>query len=136
MAEFILKKMVRQAGLEELVEVASAATSTEELGNPVYPMARQELAMHGIGCAGHQARQLTTADYDRYDLIIGMDRANIDNILQIVGSDPDGKVRLMLDDREIADPWYTRNFRAAWNDIHTGCTTLFNAIKSDVGAAG
>lgn len=136
MAEFILKKMVRQAGLEELVEVASAATSTEELGNPVYPMARQELAMHGIGCAGHQARQLTTADYDRYDLIIGMDRANIDNILQIVGSDPDGKVRLMLDDREIADPWYTRNFRTAWNDIHTGCTTLFNAIKSDVGAAG
>ena len=135
MAEFILKKMTRQAGLENEVEVASAATSTEELGNPVYPMARQELAMHGIGCAGHKARQLTAADYDSYDLIIGMDRANIDNILHIVGNDPDGKVRMLLKDKEIADPWYTRNFRAAWNDIHAGCTTLFNEIAADAGTA-
>ena len=129
MAEFILKKMTRQAGLENEVEVASAATSTEELGNPVYPMARQELAMHGIGCAGHKARQLTAADYDSYDLIIGMDRANIDNILHIVGDDPDGQVRMLLKDKEIADPWYTRNFRAAWNAIHAGVAALFESLK-------
>lgn len=133
MAEFMLKKMVRQAGLEEEAEIASAATSAEEVGNPVYPMARQELAMHGIGCAGHKARQLTAADYDRYDLIVGMDRANIDNILHIVGGDPEGKVRLMLEDREIADPWYTRNFRAAWNDIHAGCTALVDEISANAG---
>lgn len=129
MAEFIMKKMVRQAGLEEAFEIASAATSTEELGNPVYPMARQELAMHGIGCAGHIARQLTPDDYQHYDLILGMDNANIDNILRIVGSDPDGKVRLLLDGKEIADPWYTRNFRTAWNDIHAGVAALFESLK-------
>ena len=133
MAEFIMKKLVRQAGREGDFEVASAATSREELGNPVYPLARQELAMHGIGCAGHKARQLTAADYHSYDLIIGMDRANIDNILHIVGNDPDGKVRMLLEDKEIADPWYTRNFRAAWNDIHAGCTVLFNEIAADAG---
>ncbi len=129
MAEFIMKKMVRQAGLEEAFEIASAATSTEELGNPVYPMARQELAMHGIGCAGHSARQLTPDDYQHYDLILGMDNANIDNIMHIVGNDPDGKVRLLLDGKEIADPWYTRNFRTAWNDIHAGVAALFESLK-------
>ena len=131
MAEFIMKKMVRQAGREEDFEIASAATSTEELGNPVYPLARQELAMHGIGCAGHAARQLTPDDYDRFDLIVGMEQANIDAILAILGDDPDGKVRLLIDGKDIADPWYTRNFRNAWNDIHAGCTALFNTLAAD-----
>jgi protein-tyrosine phosphatase len=133
MAEFIMKKMARQAGREESFLIASAATSTEELGNPVYPMARQELAMHGIGCAGHAARQLTPDDYERYDLIVGMDDANIDNIMRILGSDPEGKVRRMLEDREIADPWYTRNFRTAWNDIYAGCKALFENLNCDDG---
>ena len=133
MAEFIMKKLVRQAGREDDFEVASAATSREELGNPVYPMARQELAMHGIGCAGHAARQLTADDYGRYDLIIGMDEENMRNMRIILGDDPDGKLRRLLD-RDIADPWYTRNFRSAWNDIYAGCTALLNELPPDVGA--
>ena len=133
MAEFTMKKLVRNAGLEEEFEVASAATSDEELGNPVYPMARQELAKHGIGCPGHAARRLQPADYDRFDYIIGMDTANIANILRILGSDPEGKVSRLLDHtgkpRDIADPWYTRDFVAAWNDISAGCQALFSEIN-------
>ncbi len=131
MAQFIMRKIVRQAGYENDFEIASAATSTEELGNPVYPMARQELAMHGIGCAGHAARQIEAADYGRYDLIIGMDNANLDNIRRIVGKDPNSKVRLLLKDKEIADPWYTRDFRSTWNDIYAGCTALFNELTTN-----
>jgi protein-tyrosine phosphatase len=131
MAQFIMRKIVRQAGYENDFEIASAATSTEELGNPVYPMARQELAMHGIGCAGHAARQIEAADYGRYDLIIGMDNANLDNIRRIVGKDPNSKVRLLLKDKEIADPWYTHDFRSTWNDIYAGCTALFNELTTN-----
>ena len=131
MAEFIMKKIVRQAGREKDFGIASAATSTEELGNPVYPMARQELAMHGIGCAGHAARQLTRQDYDRFDLILGMDDENIRQILRILGGDPDGKVQRLLPDREIADPWYTRDFRTAWNDINEGCKALLEQLTSN-----
>ena len=133
MAEFTMKKLVRNAGLEEEFEVASAATSDEELGNPVYPMARQELAKHGIGCPGHAARRLQPADYDRFDYIIGMDEANIANILRILGSDPEGKVSRLLDHtdkpRDIADPWYTRDFVTAWNDISAGCQALFSELN-------
>ena len=133
MAEFIMKKLVRSAEREKDFEIASAATSTEELGNPVYPMARQELAKHGIGCPGHAARQLTPDDYNRYDMIIGMDSENMKNMLAIFGSDPDAKLSLMLDHtdhpRDIADPWYTRNFTAAWKDIYAGCTALFNKLN-------
>ena len=135
MAEFILKKMVRGAGMEDSVEVASAATSTEELGNPVYPMARQELAKHGIGCPGKTARLLEPADYDRYDMIIGMDEANRRNIMRMMGADSDGKVSLLLDHtdnpRDIADPWYTRDFRTAWNDIYKGCEALMGELTDE-----
>lgn len=128
MAEFIMKKLVRTAGREDDIEVASAATSTEELGNPVYPMARQELAKHGIGCPGHAARQVTAADYDHYDMIIGMDGENMKLMKKAFGGDPDGKLSLLLDHtdhpRDIADPWYTRDFRTAWDDIYAGCTAL------------
>ena len=139
MAEFIMKKLVRTAGLEEEFEIASAATSTEEIGNPVYPMARQELAKHGIGCPGHHARQLTTDDYDHYDMIIGMEAENIKNMMHILGADPDGKLSLLLDHtdhpRDIADPWYTRKFNIAWTDIYEGCTVLFNKLTADGRAA-
>ncbi|MBR4506417.1 MAG: low molecular weight phosphotyrosine protein phosphatase [Bacteroidales bacterium] len=139
MAEFIMKKLVRTAGLEEEFEIASAATSTEEIGNPVYPMARQELAKHGIGCPGHHARQLTTDDYDHYDMIIGMEAENIKNMMRILGADPDGKLSLLLDHtdhpRDIADPWYTRKFNIAWADIYEGCTALFNKLTADGRAA-
>ena len=129
MAEFTLKRMVRQAGREKEFEIASAATSTEELGKPVYPMARQELAKHGIGCPGHQARQLTPDDYQRFDLIVGMDRDNIEQATRILQGDPDGKVRFLLPDREVADPWYTRDFRTAWLDINEGCQALLDNMQ-------
>jgi len=129
MAEFIMKKMVRTAGREEDFEIASAATSDEELGNPVYPLARQELAKHGIGCPGKTARQLVRADYAAYDMIIGMDHNNMVNMKMILGSDPDKKLSLLLDHtdnpRDIADPWYTRKFGVAWKDIYAGCEALF-----------
>ena len=134
MAEFIMKKLVRSAELEPEFEIASAATSTEELGNPVYPMARQELAKHGIGCPGHSARQLTKDDYDRYDMIVGMDAANMQEMRRILGDDPDGKLSLLLDHtdhpRDIADPWYTRNFTAAWKDIYEGCNAIFDKLTA------
>ena len=87
MAEFVMKDLVKKAGLENLFHIESAATSTEEIGNPVYPPARRKLAEYGIGCAGKTARQLTRADYDRFDLLIGMDRANLRNITRICGGD-------------------------------------------------
>ena len=129
MGEFIMRNLAHQNGLDERFEIASAATSREEIGNPVYPPARRKLAEHGIGSAGHSARQMTSRDYARYDLILGMDRANIRNILRITGGDPDGKVSLLLDhtDRrgqEIADPWYTDDFDSAWDDILAGCSGL------------
>ncbi len=139
MAEFILKKMARSAEREADFEIASAATSVEELGNPVYPMARQELAKHGIGCPGHVARQIDESDYGHYDMIIGMDADNMEEMLRIFGGDPEGKLSLLLDHtpesdtkhhgRDVSDPWYTRKFNIAWDDIYTGCTALFEELN-------
>ena len=133
MAEFIMKKIVRSSGRSDDFEIASSATSSEELGNPVYPMARAELAKHGIGCPGKTARLLTRDDYDQYDMIIGMDANNLRNIKRIVGNDVMGKVSLLLDHtdspRDIADPWYTRDFATAWRDIYTGCEALFKKLS-------
>jgi len=135
MAEFIMKKLVRTAGRENEFEIASAATSDEELGNPVYPMARQELAKHGIGCPGKTARLLKQADYEAYDMIIGMDAANMKSMLKILGGDKDGKLSLLLDHtdkpRDIADPWYTRKFGDAWKDIYAGCEALLAECLND-----
>ena len=132
MAEFVMKDIVAKAGRSAEFEIASAATSTEELGNPVYPPARAKLAEHGIGCAGKTARQLTRADYNKYDLLIGMDSANIRNMTRICGGDTDGKIRLLLDyigqHRDVADPWYTRNFEATWQDVLAGCTALLQQL--------
>jgi protein-tyrosine phosphatase len=135
MAEFVMKKMVRTAGLTDDFEIASAATITEEIGNPVYPMARAELAKHGIGCPGKTARLLTTDDYNNYDMIIGMDANNLSSMKNLLGDDPDNKFSLLLDHtsnpRDIADPWYTRDFSSAWRDIHAGCEALFNKLTAE-----
>ena len=132
MAEFVMKDLVRKAGLEDVFTVASAATSTEEIGNPVYPPARRKLAEHGIRCDGHAARQLKKADYAAWDLLIGMDNANFRNMNRICGGDPDGKIHLLMDytDRpgEVADPWYTDNFEATWRDVDAGCRGLLKAL--------
>ncbi|MBP5197321.1 MAG: low molecular weight phosphotyrosine protein phosphatase [Bacteroidaceae bacterium] len=123
MAEFIMKKLVKDAGMEDEYEIASAATSTEEIGNSVYPPARRKLAEHGIRCDGKTARQLTRRDYDRYDLLVGMDDANIWNMNRICGGDPEGKIVKLLS-RDVADPWYTDNFDATWDDCLEGCRRL------------
>lgn len=131
MAEFVMKDMVKKAGLEAQFQIDSAATSTEEIGNPVYPPARRKLAEHGISCEGKTARQLKLQDAERYDLLIGMDQANLRNMRRICG-DPPGKLRLLLDgtDRpgEVADPWYTGDFEATWRDVETGCRRLLETL--------
>ncbi|MCI9547332.1 MAG: low molecular weight phosphotyrosine protein phosphatase [Lachnospiraceae bacterium] len=132
MAEFVMKDLVEKAGLSAQFNIASAATSREELGNPVYPPARRKLAEHGIDCSGKTARQLKSDDYAAYDLLIGMDSANIRNMNRICGGDPDGKIHLMLEyaDRpgDVADPWYTRDFEATWRDVEEGCQGLLKEL--------
>lgn len=134
MAEFVMKKMVADIGLAEQFEIASAATSTEEIGNPVYPPAKQKLAEHGIGCSGKTARQMSRADYDYYDYIIAMDSSNVQGIYRIIGKDIDHKVTLLMDytddPHDVADPWYTRNFDATWEDVCAGCAALLKKLMS------
>ena len=132
MAEFVMKDLVKQAGLEQEFTIASAATSTEEIGNPVYPPARRKLAEHGIGCAGHAARQLRREDYGRWDYLVGMDGANLRNMNRICGGDPQGKLSLLMDytghPRDVADPWYTGDFDRTWEDVNAGCRGLLDYI--------
>lgn len=133
MAEFVMKDLVKKAGLDDDYDIESAATSTEEIGNEVYPPARRKLAEHGIGCKGKTARQMTRADYQRFDLIVGMDQWNMRNMLRICGSDPEGKIKLLMDfterPGEVADPWYTGNFDATWRDVLEGCTGLLDWLE-------
>ena len=133
MAEFVMKELVKKAGLEADFEIASAATSTEEIGNPVYPPARRKLAEHGIGCAGHSARQMTAGDYGCWDYLIGMDSANLRNMRRICGGDQSGKISLLLDWTDcpgnVADPWYTGDFEATWRDVLAGCRGLLDHIR-------
>ncbi len=132
MAEFVMKDLVRQVGLESQFHIESAATSTEEIGNPVYPPARRKLAEHGISCEGKRARQLTNGDYDQYDFLIGMDRANLRNMHRICGGDFAGKLHLLMDytDRpgDVADPWYTDDFETTWRDVLEGCQGLLGQL--------
>ena len=136
MAEFIFKDMVKKQGREKEFFVASCATSTEEiwngLGNPVYPPARAELAKHGISCEGKRAVQLQKADYVNYDLLIAMDSNNVRNIHRIIGSDPAGKVRKLMNytprGGDVADPWYTDRFDVAYRDIEEGCRCLLEQL--------
>ena len=133
MAEFVMKDLVEKAGLQNQFYIESAATSTEEIGNEVYPPARRKLAEHGIGCKGKTARQMTRADYDRFDLLIGMDTWNIRNMKRICGDDPQGKIHQLMDytnrPGEVADPWYTGDFEATWRDVLEGCQGLLKSCE-------
>lgn len=133
MAEFVMKDLVKKAGLEAEFLIESAATSAEEIGNPVYPPARRKLAEHGISCDGKRARRLTRRDYDRFDLLVGMDGANLRNMDRICGGDPAGKLHLLLDyagrPGDVADPWYTGDFDATWRDVAAGCAGLLAALR-------
>ena len=132
MAEYIFKDLVKKEGLESEFEIASAATSMEEIGNPVYPPARRKLSEHGIDCSGKRAHQLLKSDYEKYDLLIGMDHANLRNMQRICGGDPDGKMHLLMDftnrPGEVADPWYTGDFDTTWRDVEEGCQGLLQKI--------
>lgn len=155
MAEFVMKKMAREQGCASDFEIASAATSTEEIGNPVYPPARRMLASHGIDCSGKTARQMTLRDYEYYDYIILMDKNNLRNLRWILPADiyereraynetrsildatgnAKGKVSLLMDwagkSRDVADPWYTGDFEATWNDVNEGCRALLAQIATE-----
>ena len=137
MAEFILRDMAKQEGID--LFVASSATSTEEIwngiGNPVYPPAKAELARHGLSCEDKRAVQLQKNDYDRYDLFVGMDSANIRNMHRILGGDPANKIRKLMDytarPGDVSDPWYSERFDIAYCDIYDGCTGLIAALKKE-----
>lgn len=134
MAEFVMKDLVEKAGVGQQFLIESAATSTEEIGNSVYPPARRKLAEHGISCQGKTARQMTRLDYGRYDLLIGMDSWNIRNMRAISGGDPEGKIRMLMDytnrPGDVADPWYTGDFEATWRDVLEGCEALLSQLVS------
>lgn len=137
MAEFIFKDLISEQGIESNFLVCSSATSTEEIwgdvGNPVYPPAKAELKKHGITCDGKRAVQLKKSDYEKYDLFIAMDTMNIRNITRIFGSDPENKVRKLMDYTErkgdVADPWYSGKFDVAYKDIYDGCVALLETLK-------
>lgn len=122
----------KKAGLASQFQIESAATSREEIGNPVYPPARRKLAEHGISCGGHAARQLTNRDYEEYDLLIGMDRANLRDMHRICGGDFAGKLHLLMDytdhPHDVADPWYTEDFEETWRDVLAGCQGLMREL--------
>lgn len=149
MAEFIFRKKLSDSGISDAYWVSSAATSTEEIGNPVYPPACRELAAHGISCKGKQAVQVVASDYGLYDYIIVMDDRNIRNLKKLIGSDPEGKVWKLLDfsgfradvkpyfdverlgGADISDPWYTGDFRTTYNDIVEGCDGLLAYLETE-----
>ena len=133
MAEFVMKDLVEKAGVSDNYYIESAATSTEEIGNEVYPPAKRKLAEHGISCKGKTARQMTKNDYLRFDLLIGMDSWNIRNMNRICGGDPEHKIHMLMDftnhPGDVADPWYTGNFEATWQDVLLGCQCLLEDIS-------
>lgn len=132
MAEFIMKDLVQKRGVAHLFEIASAATCSDEVGNPTYPPVRALLAERGISTKGKTARRLTKEEYDQYDYFIGMDSGNKRNMLRLFDGDPQGKVSLLLDytDRpgDVADPWYTRDFKATERDVDEGCAGLLEQL--------
>ena len=127
MGEFVLKDMVQKAGRSHEFEIASAAVSREEIGNPVYPPARRELARHGIRCDGHAARQVTMGDYHHFDRIYYMDSSNARWLSRMLPNDPD-KIRPLLC-HDVADPWYTGDFAETWRDIEEGCKIILEEFK-------
>lgn len=133
MAEFICRDLVKKQGKETEFCISSCATSTEELGNSVYPPAKAELARHGLSCAGKRAVQLCREDYTRYDLLLCMDDRNIRNAERILGGDPEGKIKKLLsytgEHRDVSDPWYTGDFATAYRDIENGCRALLQQLS-------
>ncbi len=125
MAEYVMKDMLEKRGLDRAFEVDSAATSREEIGNPIYPPARRKLIEEGVPIGNHRARQVTKADYDYFDKIYIMDHWNQKNILRLLGSDPKEKIEMLLD-RDVADPWYTGDFDATYRDVIEGCNKILD----------
>lgn len=134
MAEFVMRDLLAKAGLDRQVVVASAATSAEELGNPVHPGTRKKLEEHGMSCGGKTARRLTRTDYAQYDWLIGMDAANLRNMRAMLGGDPEGKMALLLsfcgETADVADPWFTGDFDRTWQDVFRGCQALLAHIQN------
>ena len=132
MAEFVLKDMVKKAGLEDRFQIDSVAATWEEIGNDMYPPAKRKLREKGIPFSPRAARILARADYDRFDYLIGMDEENLDDMVRICGGDPEKKISLLLDwaglSRDVADPWYTGNFEATYQDLIVGCTAFLNKL--------
>ena len=133
MAEYVMKDMVEKRGLSDCFFIDSAATSMEEIGNRVHRGTREKLKEEGIFCGDHRARQLTRADYEQFDYLIGMDTWNIDNIQRIVRRDPEKKICRLLDfgkaSRDIADPWYTGNFAETYDDVKEGCEAFLAYLE-------
>ncbi|MGN0621325.1 MAG: low molecular weight protein-tyrosine-phosphatase [Porcipelethomonas sp.] len=137
MAEFIMKKLVRDSGAQDSFCIDSSATSTEEIrsgkGKPVYPPAKAELKKHGISCEGKYAVHLKKSDYDKYDYLIGMDSANIRNMQRILGNDKNEKIYKLLSfagrSDDVADPWYSGDFETTYRDIYEGCSALLKHLN-------
>ena len=137
LAEFVFRDLLTRAGLAADFRVSSAATSSEEIGNPVYPPVRRLLSAHGLDCSGKTARRIRRSDYENYDLIIGMDEENLWDMRRSFGGDPEGKLRNLLDyagrpGEAVADPWYTRDFQQSWDDICEGCVGLLEELTGTV----
>lgn len=139
MAEMLMRHLADQAGVSHLCHIDSCATSTEEIGNDIYPPAKRCLTAHGIPFTQHAARQITRADYDRFDLILCMEDYNIRNLRRVLGDallqqdalSPQPKIRRLLD-RDVADPWYTGDFETTYNDLVEGCTQLILIVSPDL----
>ena len=135
MAEYIMKDLVEKASLTDRCYIASAATSSEEIGNPIYPQARRKLREHGIVADGHQARRMERRDYRDYDYLIGMEQYNIRNMMRILGGDPEEKIYRLLDftdhPGDIDDPWYTDDFDTAYSEILQGCQGLLKYLREE-----
>ena len=135
-AHYVFQDLVNQAGLSDCFEIDSAATSREEIGNPIYPPMAKTLRNHDVPLGTHRARQMTRADYDAFDLLIGTDDENLYYMNRICGGDDEGKFHLLMDfcgkpGQEISDPWYTRNFERTYQDVVDGCTALFEYLTRD-----
>lgn len=137
MAEFYMMDLVERHSLQDKFHIESAATSTEEIGNPVHRGTRRKLAEAGISCERKTARQMTRDDYDKFDYLIGMDNNNIRNMTKIAGGDPEGKIHKVMEfagsPRDVADPWYTGDFEATWRDVTEGCESMLKTIRKEWG---
>ena len=136
-AEVVRKHLVKQAGLENEFNIASAATHTDELGEPVYPPSRKKMAENGIDCSGKYARLMRPDDYEKFDLLIGMDDENQRYMKRMYNPDREGKIKNMMDyagkiGASVADPWYTRDFELTWQDINAACRGLLEELTGTV----